>query len=82
MLQGSAFVGSMLTMGTFLQFVFWQGVSWRFAAETLAIVVVQGIVCAATFMKYHNVFTAALLLSLYPLSMLLVSLMQRYGHIN
>lgn len=56
-----------------------QGLSWEFFAETLSILLVQFAMAYFAFKHTHTMTDAFLILSLYPLSLACVYILQAYG---
>ncbi len=56
-----------------------QNLSWEFFAETLAILIVQFIIGFFAFKRVHTLIDGFMILSLYPLSLMLVYVLQAYG---
>lgn len=56
-----------------------QGLSWEFFAETLSILLVQIIMGMFAFKSTHTMLDATLILSLYPLSLACVYILEAYG---
>ena len=66
-------------LGVFMMLVATQGLSWEFFAETLTILLVQFIMGIFAFKSTHTMFDATLILSLYPLSLACVYILEAYG---
>jgi hypothetical protein len=56
-----------------------QGLAWEYFAETLAILFVEVAVACMAFKKKHTIFDAYLILSLYPISLALVAVLEYVG---
>jgi hypothetical protein len=56
-----------------------QDLSWEFFAETLTILLVQFVMAYFAFKAMHTMLDACLILSLYPLSLACVYVLQAYG---
>jgi len=77
---GAACMNNTYCLGIFFGLVYFQGLAWRFTAETTSMVVVlviMGIV--ALTKKQLTLFEGLLILSLYPLSLLIVLGMEHFG---
>ncbi len=61
---------------------FYSSQKWEFSAETLSILFVEIIVFAFTTKRTHNLLDAILLISIYPLSLVLVGLLEGPGGLN
>jgi hypothetical protein len=66
-------------LAIFLVIVFAQELAWEFAAETLSIVVVQLIIGVIAQKRTHTLFDAYLVAALYPLSIVLVVVLEKAG---
>ena len=60
----------------FLILIFAKNLIWEFSAETIAILTVEVIVACMTLKKVHRGIDAVIILSLYPLSMALVAILE------
>lgn len=81
-LEGSAAMNNTFCLLIFLMLVFAKDLIWEFSAETIAILVVEMAVACMTFKKVHTGLDAIILLSLYPLSMGLVALLENAAGLN
>jgi hypothetical protein len=52
---------------------------WEFSAETIAILFVEIVVALMTLKKIHTTVDALLVLSLYPISLILVAVLEAHG---
>merc|ERR1719453_2929026 len=72
-LEGAACMNNTFCLGIFLALVYFKGLAWQFTAETISIVAVQLVMAAIVFAKtVQTTLDAFLILSLYPLSMVIV----------
>jgi hypothetical protein len=55
-----------------------RGITWQFSAETVTILLVEVLVLAYSFKEVHTVLDGLVILSFYPLSLLLVAMLERY----
>ncbi len=78
-LLGAAIMNNTFVLGVFMMLVCTQNLSWEFFAETLTILVVQFVMAFFAFKRVHTLFDGALILSLYPLSLLMVYTLEAYG---
>lgn len=76
-LEGAAIMNNTFVLGVFLALVYFRGLRWSFSAETISIVSVQLIMGLIARRKVHTLMTSILVLSLFPLSMLLVFFLER-----
>ena len=56
-----------------------QGLSWEFFAETLSILLVQAAMAYFALKNTNTMTDAALILTLYPLSLMCVYVLEAYG---
>ncbi|EFA85983.1 hypothetical protein PPL_01216 [Heterostelium album PN500] len=80
-LYGSATMNNTMCLGIFFALVFFRNLTWEFSAETVTILFVTlsvGIIGATR--KTMKFFWAPTILCLYPLSLLLVYLLEQYAH--
>ncbi|KYQ90435.1 hypothetical protein DLAC_09057 [Tieghemostelium lacteum] len=80
-LYGSSTMNNCMSLGLFYALVFFRNLTWEFSAETITILFVT--VCVGTIgAKFTTLKTyfAPILLSFYPLSLLLVYLLETYAH--
>mmetsp|Transcript_35920 Transcript_35920/g.61852 ORF Transcript_35920/g.61852 Transcript_35920/m.61852 type:complete len:575 (-) Transcript_35920:547-2271(-) len=78
-LLGAAIMNNTFVLGIFMLLVCTQNLSWEFFAETLAILIVQFIIGMFAFKRVHTLIDGFMILSLYPLSLMLVYVLQAYG---
>lgn len=78
-LQGAAVLNSTFVLGIFLLLVYSQHLIWEFFAETTTILIVQFILGIYSFKKTQTLLDAFIILSFYPLSILLVYLLTLIG---
>lgn len=67
------------TIGIFMLLICTQALAWNFFAETLSILLVQLAMAFMAFKKTHTMFDAYLILSLYPISLMLVASLEAIG---
>jgi len=82
-LEGAASMNNTFCLMIFLVLVFAKSLVWEFSAETLAILTVEiafTLMCA--FKRVHRGIDAIILLSLYPLSMGMVALLENVAGLN
>ena len=68
--------------GIFLALVFFKGLSWEFSAETISIVFVELCMFVVGRRIVHRVSHAMLVMSLYPLSLVLVAVLENVVKLN
>ena len=81
-LLGAAIMNNTFCLAIFLALVFFQGLSWEFAAETISIVVVEACMFIIGRRVVHRVYHALLVMALYPLSLALVAVLENVVKLN
>lgn len=71
-LEGAACMNNTFCLGLFLALVYFRGLVWEFAAETISILLVQILMFFMTQKTTHTLLDAILVLLLYPLSLIVV----------
>jgi hypothetical protein len=66
----------------FLLLVYARGLAWEFSAETISILAVEAIVGVLAFRSVHTMGTALVILSLYPLSLVVVYVLENVLGLN
>jgi len=79
-LLGAATMNNTLVLAVFNILIFWKGLYYEFFAETCAILLVEYLICMYTIFKsVHTVLDAFIILSFYPLSLVLVYFLYTIG---
>jgi len=78
-LEGAACMNNTFCLGIFLCLVFFRDLAWEFAAETLSILLVELVMFLMTIQKTQRLYMAFLVLSLYPLSLVFVVILEAAG---
>merc|ERR1712137_24715 len=79
-LEGAAIMNNTFCLAIFMFLVIVQGLAWRFTAETISILAAQVMVALVVFSgAVHTLFRALLVLMCYPLSLVLVNVMEKHG---
>lgn len=78
-LLGAAIMNNTFVLGVFMMLVATQDLSWEFFAETLSILLVQVTMAAFALKNTHTLMDGCMILSLYPLSLACVYLLQAHG---
>jgi len=81
-LEGAACMNNTFCLALFLILIIARNLQWEFSAETLSILFVELVVFGFTFKKTHNLMDAILIISLYPLSLMFVALLEGPGGLN
>ena len=78
-LEGAACMNNTFCLAIFMALVCFQGLAWKFTAETVSILIIQlivvGVALQSTMRMWHGVF----LLALFPLSIVLVAALEGAG---
>ena len=78
-LQGSAIMNNTVCLGVFLAIIFFRKLQWLFTAETITILFVEICILCLSLKTTQTYFYAILLLCLYPLSILMVWILEFFG---
>jgi len=78
-LQGAACMNNTFCLGVFMALIFFKGLAWEFSAETLSILFVQIVMAVYSFKDKHLFIDAILILTLYPISIVLVAGLEAIG---
>jgi len=79
-LIGAAVMNNTFCLGVFLALVHFKSLLWTFTAETTSILLVQIAMGVISQRRIHELWTAFLVLSLYPLSLFLVYVLENQFH--
>jgi len=79
-LEGAAVMNNTFCLGIFCFLIYSQELAWEFFSETLSIFLVQMAVGIYALKQTHTLFDGLIILSLYPASLFLVSLLQTWGY--
>lgn len=66
-------------LSIFMGLIFVRGLAWQYSAETIAIVVVEFLMAVVAQKDVLTTFHAALILSIFPLSIALVATLEAFG---
>jgi len=69
-------------LGVFLALIFFKNLIWEFTAETVSIIFVELALFLFTFKKTHTGLDAILIVCLYPLSLVLVWVLENVADLN
>ncbi|KAF4651240.1 hypothetical protein FOZ61_010639 [Perkinsus olseni] len=78
-LQGAASMNNTFCLGIFLAVVYFQGLVWTFTAETITIIIIEMIIGLIALRRIHLLVHGLMVLCLYPLSLLLVYVLEANG---
>lgn len=78
-LEGAAIMNNTFCLAIFLALVYFQNLAWEFSAETTAILLIQVLIAlSAVFRRVHRLLDGFLILSLYPLCLATVYVLENY----
>ena len=78
-LLGAAVMNNTFVLGIFMLLIYTQSLSWEFFAETLSILLVELIVGVFALRNKNTLFDGCCILSLYPISLVLVIVLEAMG---
>jgi Ca2+/Na+ antiporter len=78
-LEGAASMNNTFCLSIFMGLIFVRGLAWQYSAETIAIVVVEFLMAVVAQKDVLTTFHAALILSIFPLSIALVATLEAFG---
>lgn len=81
-LLGAAIMNNTFCLAIFLALVFFKGLSWEFSAETISIVFVELCMFVVGRRIVHRVSHAMMVMALYPLSLVLVAVLENVVKLN
>ena len=78
-LQGACIMNNSFVLAIFMIIIFAKGLTWNYFAETFAILMVIGCVGFMGLKQTHNLKDALMILSLYPISLVVVAMLEAIG---
>lgn len=79
-LEGAACMNNTFCLGIFFFLIYYQGLAWRFTAETLSIFLVQFLVFLIVIKNNTQTMTSGIIIFLmYPVSLVLVAALESFG---
>jgi len=78
-LEGAGSMNNTFCLGIFMVLIYTQGLAWEFTAETIAILFAQFAVGLIALAPVQRVWHAAVVLAIYPVSLILVSALEAIG---
>lgn len=78
-LEGAASMNNSFCLSIFMALIFFRGLAWQYTAETIAIILVQFGMGVWALQDKMSTFTALIVLSLFPASVLFVALLEYLG---
>jgi len=81
-LEGAACMNNTFCLGIFLALIFFKEIAWEFSAETISIVFVEAALFVIAQKQTHRLYYSFIILSLYPISIFLVWVLETKAHLN
>jgi hypothetical protein len=82
-LEGAAIMNNTFCLGIFLMIIYINGsIAWTFSAETISIILVQLLMAAMAQKKTHRLLDGIIVILFYPLSLLVVALIEKFTTLN
>eukprot|EP00045_Choanoeca_perplexa_P016259 m.217961 g.217961 ORF g.217961 m.217961 type:complete len:581 (-) comp17210_c1_seq2:101-1843(-) len=81
-LEGAAIMNNTFCLSIFLLLVYIKELAWQFSAETISILLIQLLMFYYGHLKVHRLLDAMIIMSFYPLSLLVVILLEGPGNID
>ncbi|EDQ92927.1 uncharacterized protein MONBRDRAFT_13838, partial [Monosiga brevicollis MX1] len=81
-LEGAAIMNNTFCLGIFLVLVYCKNLAWQFSAETISILLIQVAMVGMAMKRIHTLLDACIIMSFYPLSLLVVALLEGPGNID
>merc|ERR1711935_377585 len=78
-LEGAACMNNTFCLCIFMGLIYIRGLAWQYTAETASIVIVQFIIAYSVQKEVHTSGLGVIILSIFPLSLLLVFTMEQFG---
>mmetsp|Transcript_34487 Transcript_34487/g.63387 ORF Transcript_34487/g.63387 Transcript_34487/m.63387 type:complete len:503 (-) Transcript_34487:210-1718(-) len=78
-LEGAASMNNTFCLAIFMALIFFRGLAWQYTAETISIILVQLIMGVWCLRDKMSSFTAIIVFSIFPLSVLFVALLEYLG---
>lgn len=79
-LEGAACMNNTFCLAIFMGLVYFQGLAWKFSAETLAILIVEFVVGIIAMQPTMSRATGIFILTLFPLSIALIAYLEAIGY--
>mmetsp|Transcript_44640 Transcript_44640/g.94993 ORF Transcript_44640/g.94993 Transcript_44640/m.94993 type:complete len:574 (+) Transcript_44640:293-2014(+) len=78
-LEGAASMNNTFCLSIFMALIYFRGLAWQYSAETISIVLVQLVMGVWSLRAKMSTSTACIVLSLFPLSVMFVALLEYLG---
>lgn len=78
-LEGAACMNNTFCLCIFMALIFFKRLVWKFSAETTVILIVEALVALIAMQKTQRTYLALIVLALFPLSIVLVALLEGAG---
>lgn len=79
-LEGAACMNNTFCLAIFMALVYFQGLAWKFTAETLAILLVECAVACVAVQETQKVWHAVFALLLFPASLAFIAILEGMGY--
>lgn len=81
-LAGAATMNNTFSLGIFLLLIFVRDLAWQFSAETISVLIVQFFMVLYMHKNVATLFDACVVISFYPLCLLLVAILENVAHLD
>lgn len=81
-LAGAATMNNTFSLGIFLLLIFVRKLAWQFSAETISILVIQILMVLFMHKRVHRLFDACVVITFYPLCLVMVALLEGPGGLD
>jgi len=78
-LEGAACMNNTFCLAIFMALIYFQGLVWKFSAETLAILLVEILVAGVALQPTQRLYHALFVFTLYPLSICFIAWLEAAG---
>ena len=78
-LEGAACMNNTFCLAIFMALIYFQGLVWKFSAETCAIVLVQVLIASVAVLPTQRLYHAVFVFALYPLSICFIAGLEAAG---
>merc|ERR1712000_195777 len=81
-LIGAACMNNTFVLSIFFALIYFQGLAWKFTAETISIMAIQWMIGAIAMQKVQSLFTGIIVLGCYPLCLALVYCLEEFAGLD
>ena len=79
-LEGAACMNNTFCLAIFMALIYFKQLAWKFSAETIAILAVECLIAGIAMCKTQRLWHALFALSLFPLSIAMVAILEGLGY--